>query len=429
MCHGVYFANKTRLRVEVEKLEHLMLMLRRVPLLLLAVCGCGALFSDPPAADQSFDGPIEGLTRPQLATFLLGDEAFGFVFAAENGLGPIFNQSACTSCHPNDGKGHPSANLVRFGKGDASDAAEFDYMIEWGGPQLQDHAIAGYQPETLPEGATAISARSGPLAVGLGLIEALPDSAILAHADPDDENDDGIRGVPNYVLPPEFVPTGNRYVTEGKVIGRFGRKATAVTLLHQAAAAYLNDMGITSDFFGEDLFNPLVGGPSGDLAADPEVSSDLVHNVVFYLQTLRPPLRRNTDAPEVQQGDALFTTVGCSSCHVPSMKTGSHPIAALSQKTIELYSDLLLHDMGDKLADNYPEGSATGAQWRTTPLWGLGIVQNQLGGDAHYLHDGRARSLTEAIELHGGESQASRDAFLALTDEDQRALLAFLRSL
>lgn len=404
--------------------------------LAIATTGCGVLFSEVPPEDEVFEGPIEGLETAQLRSFLDGDEAFGEAFDASMGLGPVFNAQACITCHPGDGRGHPSTNLIRFGRGDSRDEAAFDYLPGLGGPQLQDRAIAGYVAETLPP-AVAVSERSGPLAVGLGLLEAVPIETLLALADPDDADGDGIRGRLNHVLPPDFVDVppacdcaGCKPTEAGcKVAGRFGRKATAVDLLHQTAGAYHADMGVTSDFFVDDVYNPLVGGPSGDNVADPEVSRDVVHNVAFYLRTLRPPVRRGAGDPQVLAGEALFGQHGCAACHVPTLQTGDHPIAALAHQTIAPYTDMLLHDLGPRLADGYPEGEATGSDWRTTPLWGLGIIEGQLGGQTFYLHDGRAQTLTEAILLHGGEAQSSTDAFAASSAADQEALLAFLRSL
>jgi len=154
-----------------------------------------------------------------------------------------------------------------------------------------------------------------------------------------------------------------------------------------------------------------------------------VNNVVIYLQTLRPPLRRNADDPVVKQGEQIFADIGCTGCHVPEMQSGPSDIATLAFKRVPLYSDLLLHDMGPALADNYPEGEATGTEWRTTPLWGLGIVENLLGGTPFYLHDGGTSDLSEAIMLHGGEAENSKNRFAALRAEQRAALLAFLKSL
>ncbi|MSP62815.1 MAG: thiol oxidoreductase [Myxococcales bacterium] len=397
---------------------------------MLLASGCDALLSGAPPDDQILDGPIDGLTSAQLRTFFAGDEAFGELFAPATGLGPVFNQPSCASCHPGDGRGHPATNLTRFGRGDDRSSIGFDYLRGLGGPQLQDHAIPGYPPERLPAEATGISVRGAPIVVGLGLIEAIPEAAILARADPADADGDGIRGQPSYVIPPSFFAPGSEHrAVDGKILGRFGRKATTVNLLHQTAAAYLNDMGITSDFEPADVVNPLVGGFTGDGVADPEVARSTLESVVFYLQTLRPPVRRGAGDPRVVRGEQLFADVGCAACHVPELTTGPSPIAALSERPVRLYSDLLLHDMGPALADHFPEGAADGRQWRTTPLWGLGVIGNLLGGTPYYLHEGRTSSLRVAIELHDGEAAGARDRFAALPPTEREALLAFLRSL
>jgi CxxC motif-containing protein (DUF1111 family) len=236
--------------------------------IMLSLCGCGPLFSELPPDDEVFDAPIDGLTREQLKVFLAGDEIFGTFYDPAMGLGPIYNAPSCGSCHPGEGRGHPAFHFTRFGRGDASSAATFDYLTESGGPQLQDHAIPGYPAEVLPPG-VAISVRTGPVIVGLGLLEAVPNSSILALADADDRDGDGISGRANFVLPPDFLAAEKYCLCEGcklspegcKTMGRFGRKARSINLLHQAARALHDDIGITSDFFVDDVFNPAVGGP------------------------------------------------------------------------------------------------------------------------------------------------------------------------
>ena len=402
----------------------------------LAASGCDALFSGLPDDAEVFDAPIEGLTGEQLAVFLAGDEAFARRFTPEEGLGPVFNARSCDDCHPAEGRGDPSFNLMRFGRGDPSSSDDFDYLEELGGPQLQDRAIPGYPAEVLPPN-VAVSERGGPVTVGLGLLEAIPAATVLALADPDDVDGDGVSGRPNLVSPPSFadVPADCScpacVAVEGDclLLGRFGRKATAADLLQQTVEAYRNDMGVTSDQITEDIFNPLAGGPGGDHAPDPEVGSAEVANLVFYLRALRPPQRRNGDAAEVKRGAQRFDEIGCAACHITRLTTGPSPLGPLSHVEVAAYTDLLLHDMGPGLADDYPEGAASGREWRTTPLWGVGIVANVLGGHAYYLHDGRARTLREAVGWHGGEAEASRQAFESLDAGAQGDLLAFLRSL
>jgi len=388
--------------------------------------GCDTLLTEMPEENESFDAPIEGLTNEQRAIFSRGDAAFGEVFTFQMGLGPLFNQASCERCHVGDGRGHPATNLKRFGRNLGN--GQFDQLFEYGGPQLQDRSLPGYPAETIPSQANAISERGGPIVVGLGLIEAIPDSTILGYADSNDANGDGISGRPNFIKAPDFLGLeGGPY--NGKDLGRFGRKAGAINLLQQAANAYHQDIGITSDYIPVENHNPLAGGTGGDPVPDPEVSAGTVNDVVFYLQTLRPPLRRKVNDPAVLRGEQLFATINCASCHVPSMRTGRHLIAALSERDLALYSDMLLHDMGPDLADNFIEGEATGTEWRTTPLWGLGIVESVLGGTPFYLHDGRTSDLRTVIELHKGEADASRVAFQQLSVADQEALLKFLRSL
>ncbi len=390
----------------------------------LLVVGCDALLTKEP--EQSLEGPIEGLTNEQRGIFARGDEAFGEVFTFQTGLGPLFNQASCERCHVGDGRSHPRVNLKRFGNN--LGGGQFDPLAELGGPQLQERSIPGYPAETIPAHANAISERGGPIVVGLGLIEAIPDQTILSYADPNDANGDGVSGRPNLIAAPDYLglPAGPY---SGKYLGRFGRKAGAINLLQQTANAYHQDMGITSDFIPEENFNPLAGGQGGDPVADPEVPAATVHDVVFYLQTLRPPVRRNADDATVKRGEQIFQSIMCTACHVPVMMTGASPIAPLNAVPAHLYSDLLLHDMGPDLADNLIEGEATGTEWRTTPLWGLGIIEHVLGGTPVYLHDGRTSDLRVVIELHKGEANASRLAFQRLTAADQEALIRFLKSL
>ncbi len=392
----------------------------------VVLIGCDALLTKPPDRDQSFDSPIEGLTNAERAIFARGDAAFGEVFTFQTGLGPIFNQASCERCHVGDGRGHPSVNLKRFGLNIGG--GQFNPLVELGGPQLQERSMPGYPAEIIPVQANAISERGGPLVVGLGLIEAIPDSIVLRYSDPDDVNGDGISGRPNLVIPAEFLGMGPGPYS-GKHLGRFGRKAGAINLLQQSANAYHQDIGITSDYIPVENYNPLAGGRGGDPIPDPEIPAATVDNVVFYLQTLRPPLRRGANDPEVLGGEQLFSTIKCASCHVPVMVTGQHPIAALKNRPAALYSDLLLHDMGADLADNFIEGEATGTEWRTTPLWGLGIVENVLGGTPFYLHDGRTSDLRVVISLHKGEADSSRIRFQQLPIASQEALLKFLKSL
>jgi CxxC motif-containing protein (DUF1111 family) len=404
------------------------------------VSGCDLVTPGAPDPDTLLEGPLDGLTAQQRASFVAGDEAFGQVFGPASGLGPIFVAQSCANCHVGDGKGHPAFNLTRFGR--LRSDGSFDPMRNEGGPQLQHRAVLNYLAEVAPAGATGMAVFTAPSVTGLGFFEAVDDSVLLALADPNDADNDGISGRVQLLAPSDLLAEVSRMELlfepgeprrnlpiDGRYIGRFGKKASAINLLHQTVTAYREDIGITSDLIRDDPMNPLVGPFSGDLTPDPEVSSSIVSNVVFYLKTLRPPPRRSIEAPDVVAGDALFNQIRCSACHTPEMRTGASRIAALDRKTFRAWSDLLLHDMGPELDDGYTEGSALTSEWRTAPLWGLGLAERSQGGHGYYLHDGRARTLRQAIELHGGEAAAIREAFRRLTPAEQEAILAFLRSL
>ena len=410
---------------------------RCLPIVLLA--GCGILTPDGPAAEFALDGSIEGLTSSQERQHLVGDEAFAERFSVADGLGPVFVATSCEQCHVGDGKGHPAFNLTRFGR---LQGTYFDPLQQFGGPQLQHRSVPGYPGETIPVEATGVSVFTAPAVTGLGFLDALTDATLVALADPNDADGDGISGRLQLHSPSELIETvldletraspdpserGNR--VGGRYIGRFGKKALTVNLLHQTVGAYHQDMGVTTDLIPEDIFNPQAGSRASDDAPDPETSSATVANVVFYLKTLRVPTRRDEDDPEVIQGEAHFGDLGCAGCHVPTLTTGRSEIAVLDRAVFHPYTDLLLHDMGPALDDGYTEGRALSSEWRTPPLWGIGIQENFQGGQTFLLHDGRAGTLRAAIELHGGEGAASRAAFEALSSEDQERLIQFLRSL
>ncbi len=390
--------------------------------LALGALACDDLITQPPADADLLDAPLPGLTAEELAAFARGDEEFGRRFAPSSGLGPIFNNVSCADCHSGDGRGRPDNILVRFSMpGDAA-------ALELGGPQIQDRAIAGAVPETLPEG--ALVSRRLPLPVfGVGLIEAIPPEAILANADPSDADGDGISGRPNMVAPPAFVPPSEPGGGAGPALGRFSRKAQVSSLLEQVATAYHQDIGVTSDFLVAENENPQAGpGPrAADRVPDPEIPASTVTSVVDYIRMLAPPAPGAMN-PRRERGREVFGAIGCTSCHVPVLRTGPSPIGAIADRDVVLYSDLLLHDMGPELADDRPDGDADGREWRTAPLWGLRVMRDFLAGDAFLLHDGRARTVAEAIGFHGGEAAAARAAFQALTDGDRAALLDFVES-
>jgi CxxC motif-containing protein (DUF1111 family) len=375
----------------------------------------------PPDGDV-FDGPVEGLNDAEMAAFARGDAEFERRFAPNTGLGPIFNDASCATCHSGDGRGVLRNALFRIG------SAADGFRSDIGGPQIQDKAIPGADAEQVPTG-IPVSVRLPPPVFGVGFIEAIPEAAILANADPNDADGDGISGRPNYVVPAEFVPSTEPGAGSGLVLGRFGRKAQTAVLLQQVVEAYLQDVGITSPFLPTENRNPLSGVPveAVDHVADPEITESTVQAVTHYIRALAPPdPGRETESRS--EGRALFAQIQCAKCHVPTLQTGASPLAALSNKSVHLYSDLLLHDMGDGLADNRPDGQASGREWRTTPLWGLRLMRRFLNGEALLMHDGRARTVEEAILLHGGEALASRNAFTLLTPAQRAALLDFVES-
>jgi len=399
----------------------------RAGLLLAAVCSlavgaCDHIATQAPPDGDVFDGPVDGLTPAELAAFARGDAEFEQRFSPNTGLGPIFNNASCAACHSGDGRGFLDNALQRIGS--ESD----DFLRSVGGPQIQDKAIPGAEPERVPAG-VSVSTRLPPPVFGVGLIEAIPEAAILAFADPDDADGDGISGRPNWVTPADWVPHFEPGAGPGPRLGRFGRKAQTSSLFQQVATAYLEDIGITSEFLPLENRNPLSSVPveAVDRVPDPEIPASTVQAVTHYIRALAPPAP-GAETEQRREGRLLFTQVGCSRCHTPSFETGQSVIPALSNRTVELYSDLLLHDMGDALADNRPDGGATGREWRTAPLWGLRLMRQFLNGQALLLHDGRARSIEEAILLHGGEAQRARDAFAALTPAQKRALVDFVES-
>jgi CxxC motif-containing protein (DUF1111 family) len=379
-----------------------------------------------PKEHELLDGPIEGLSFNEMRQFIAGDIAFNDeIFTAETGLGPYFVATSCGTCHPGDGKGHPFSTLTRFGQSDSTG----NKFLHLGGPQLQNRALPGYSPEQIPAGATS-SKFIPPANTGLGYLEALTDAQILANADPFDLDGDGISGRPNYIDPPEyFYPQAHHQPKNGKYIGRFGRKASTVNLLHQTVSAYSQDMGITSDY---DFNEPAINGlpyPYFDNVPDPEIGNSTINNVVFYLRTLKAPIQRDQNNQEVLEGKSLFMAINCGKCHTPEFTTPVNKIAGLSNKTFYPYTDMLLHDMGSGLDDGYTEGIAQTSEWRTPTLWGLGLAKDAQGGRIYLMHDGRAKSINEAITMHGGEAENSKNAYANLSEMEKKKLIRFLESL
>ncbi len=399
---------------------------------------------------------------------------------ASDGLGPLYNARACQRCHLKDGRGHPpEANwpednavsmFLRLSIPPQNDLQR--QQLESGkvgvipeptyGGQLQDLAISGLAGEgrmvinyresivTLADGVkvslrhptysiaelnygplhpqTMVSPRVAPPMVGLGLLEALPATAIEALADPEDRDNDGISGRTNRVW--------NSF-SQQQDLGRFGWKAGNPTLIQQAVGAFNGDMGVST---------PFAPAASGDCTAqqtdclrqpdgnteqqdNAEASAEMVRLVEFYSRNLAPPARPDFDKPEVLKGKAVFHQSGCAACHQPSFTTASRrDMPEQSDQLIWPYSDLLLHDMGEALADNRPEFLASGSEWRTPPLWGIGLTKT-VSGHTYFLHDGRARNLLEAVLWHGGEGSVSRDRVINLPTADRQALMTFLESL
>lgn len=438
-------------------------------------------FSEP-SANIGFDGELD---------FKLGNGLFKKLWVsspsstlASDGLGPLYNARSCQRCHIKDGRGHTpepgdSNNISMFlrvsvpAAKDAPETAIERYLDAIGvahsptrpeptyGEQLQDFAVQGHPAEgqmqiayedvrVLLEGGevatlrrpsyTAIDLGYGPMAedallsprvapqmIGLGLIEAIPAADILALADPDDENGDGISGRAQIVWSKEF---------NTPMLGRFGLKAGAPTVVEQSSNAFAGDIGISTPLnpapHGDctEAQAACVEGPHGDQDARgfeiDQVGLDLT---VFYSRNLGVPARRDIDDPEVLHGKEIFYQTGCISCHTPKFVT--HRLQDRDPQSFQLiwpYSDFLLHDMGEGLADHRPEGVANGREWRTPPLWGVGMTQ-RVSGHTYFLHDGRARSLLEAVLWHGGEAQAQRDAVVDMEPSERAALIRFLESL
>ncbi|MBP6531878.1 MAG: c-type cytochrome [Bacteroidia bacterium] len=410
---------------------------------------------------QAFSHAFVGLSAHDVGIHDLGDAEFeqSFVTAPAlffGGLGPAFNNTSCVSCHHNDGKGVPSAGfvesslLVRIST-DGTDQHGGSLPVPGYGTQIQDKAIQGkvkeaqvnivysYQTYTFSDGEQYelrtptyvltdlhvpinvpyyLSPRLAPPVFGLGLLENIPESDIVANADIIDTDGDGISGKPNYV----WEPTMNSVM-----LGRFGHKSNTATILTQVAAAYNNDMGVTSNVFKNETTH---GQSQTDLLQDdPEVPDSVLHAVKFYVQTLQVPARRNVTQADVIRGKELFDQAKCSSCHVSNFRTNVNvAFPAMSNQLIHPYTDLLVHDMGEGLSDHRPDFRADGSEWRTAPLWGVGLLET-VNYPAYYLHDGRARTLVEAVMWHGGEAEISVDFVKQLSTVDRKALFAFLKSL
>ena len=401
----------------------------------------------------AFEHPSANLSSEEEDRHNTGDRAFGSIFVAppatnNPGLGPIFNNNSCDGCHVKNGRGLPL-----FASGSTGSQAVVKISSPTGNPeqpgspgavgslgtQINDHATFGFTPEAaiqisysiergtygdgsfyelrkprinlsnsqIPRSGVNFSFRTAPAVFGLGLLEAIPESEILSRVDADDADGDGISGRANMVWDQEKgVPA----------VGRFGRKASRPTLRQQTAGAYKEDMGVT---------NPIFPGSNGEQ----EIDEATLAAATFYVQSLAVPRNTVENSEVSKQGFALFQTFGCASCHVPRLKTGAHPERSLQNQEITAFTDLLLHDMGPGLSDGRQDFLASGNEWKTQPLWGIGITATILSQTATYLHDGRARNLDEAILWHGGEAEAAKEKFRLADRASREAIIAFLRSL
>lgn len=437
---------------------------------------------------DAFSDPSGNIDFARELDFKVGNGLFRKIWVsapastlASDGLGPLYNARGCQSCHIKDGRGHvpqgpeddAGSMFLRVsipapeGSPEAEAMAVIDGYIAtlpdpvYGG-QLQDFGTAGHAAEyrlkvtyddiavPLAGGEVAslrrptyaaadlgygplhqdamLSPRVTPPMIGLGLLEAIPAADILALADPEDADGDGISGRPNIVWSVEF---------DQPMLGRFGLKAGMPTVREQSAGAFAGDLGIATPLF-PDLWGDCTALQAdcrtaihgGDAAPDGlELDAEGLDLVTFYSRNLGVPARRDVDDPEVLRGKELFYTANCTACHQPGFVT--HRLADQPEQSFQLiwpYTDLLLHDMGEGLADHRPEARATGTEWRTAPLWGIGLT-DQVSAEAGYLHDGRARTLLEAILWHGGEAEAARDRVAEMPPEDRAALIRFLESL
>jgi CxxC motif-containing protein (DUF1111 family) len=449
----------------------------------LVVASCGG--SDgkrgeiPPAVVESggatttFDLTTEAFARSAAnlgtdarAAFAVGNAFFNdnWVIApastsGRDGLGPVYNALSCSGCHLHDGRAQPpSASsdspglLFRLSvPGEGAHGAPLPEPT-YGG-QFNDLSIPGVQPEgtvdiehelvdgTFSDGTkytldrpvyrlhgtlgplaedAMVSPRIAPAMTGVGLLEAVPAADIIGGADPDDKDGDGISGRPNMVWD---------LITDAVALGRFGWKASQPSVRQQVAGAFQGDIGITSSL---DPDQPCTSAETACLdspnGGNPELDEHKLDRVTFYSRTLGVPARRDIDEPSVAAGGELFAQVGCSGCHTPTLTTGDSDISALAHQQIHPYTDLLLHDMGSGLADGRPDFDASGTEWRTAPLWGIGLV-SVVNGHTRFMHDGRARSIEEAILWHGGEASAAQLAYRDLSADDRAKLLAFMGSL
>ncbi len=412
--------------------------------------------------------PMAGLDDAERERFNTGRSLFSQMWVippsrdlAVDGLGPLYNRLSCAACHPDNGRGKAPAGpdgemrsmLVRLSvEGEGPHGGPKPHPA-YGG-QLNELGVPGVpgegraevhyreRPVELSDGARVVlrqpqlrlvepgygpfdailtSPRIGPAIVGMGLLEAVAEREILAWADAGDRDGDGISGRPNRVWDPE---------TGRTALGRYGYKANVATLREQIAGAFLGDLGITSPLHPRENCTAAQRACAGSLSGgEPELSAAQLDAITFYHQLLAVPARRQRDDATVKQGEALFHGAGCAACHRPSLRTAKDAQPShLADRAIEPYSDLLLHDLGETMSDQRPDFLAQGSEWRTAPLWGIGLAE-VVADEVGYLHDGRARTLLEAILWHGGEAAASRDRVKAMSALERERLLGFLQSL
>ena len=430
---------------------------------------------------SDFSTPLSNLSNNEKFEFYIGENVFKKFWVpspssttASDGLGPLFNTRSCNNCHINNGRGHaPEANingisvpsfLIRLGKSYPNQNTPSNHVYphigdKTYGHQFQSQSTTGISPEgdyyltyqthtevlsdgtkielrkpqlhwrTLHYGnfeeSTEFTMLTSPALVGMGLLDSIPDKSILANADPNDSNNDGISGRVNWLD------------EEQTVIGRFGYKASVETVDQQNQSAFHTDLGLSTPL------NPTASGdctsrqrdclnsPNGNSPHldNLEVDEQQMRLVNLFVSLSSPPAMRNLKTTAFLEGKRVFDAAGCAGCHTPKMKTGNDsPLKALNNRTFYPFTDLLLHDMGPELASGFPSFSASPSEWRTAPLWGLGLSE-QISGRSGFLHDGRARNIEEAILWHGGEAASSQRHFKALTRENRQKLIFFLESL
>lgn len=422
------------------------------------------------AGERAFRSIAANATGMSRARFTFGQQLFNTVWEpapglqpTTDGLGPLFNRAACSDCHINNGRGRAPETpgdpmesiLVRislYGEGPHGEP----FGVPGYGDQLQDRSIDGVPAEgraqidwetvpgeyadgtpyalrrpllnltelafgELPRG-TRTSVRIAIPLIGLGLLEAIPEQTLHELADPDDENQDGISGRVNIVWDA---------VNKRKTVGRFGWKANQPSVRQQNAGAAIGDMGLTTPVFPRDNCadgQVTCARVAAGVADSPEIMAAFFDPLVRYTRLVGVPMQRDANTPKVLAGLSMFNAIGCSSCHRTTLVTGDSDLTELAQQTIHPFTDLLLHDLGMGLADHRHDFLANGREWRTPPLWGIGLTPDVSGFEA-YLHDGRARTLAEAILWHGGEAERAREAFRSLNETQRDELLTFLQSI